>query len=115
MRHRRKGKKFGRERNQRAALMRALATALFTHEKINTTEAKAKALRPYAERLITLGRKDTIHRRRRAAKQLGPITVKKLFSQIGPRFRLRPGGYIRINAMRRRKQDGAKYAHIELV
>lgn len=115
MRHRRKGKIFGRERNQRAALMRALATALFAHGTIKTTKAKARALRPYAERLITLSREDSVHHRRRAAKRLGPAAVKKLFGEIGPRFRSRPGGYIRISTMRRRKQDGAEYANIELV
>jgi large subunit ribosomal protein L17 len=115
MRHRRKGKIFGRERNQRIALMRALATALLTHGKIKTTEVKAKALRSYVEPLISLGRANTLANRRRAGRTLDTETVSKLFADIGPRFRSRPGGYTRIIKAGTRAGDAARLAYIELV
>jgi large subunit ribosomal protein L17 len=97
-------------------MLRNLAESLFEHERIRTTEAKAKALRPYAERLITKAKKGTVHHRRQV---LGDIEnraiVHKLFADIGPRFSERNGGYTRILKLGQRNGDGAPMALIELV
>jgi len=95
--------------------MRNLATSLFVHERIRTTEAKAKELRPFAEKLITLAKRGDLHSRRLAGRHIADgDALHKLFEEIGPRFEGRPGGYTRILKLGARKGDGAELALIEL-
>jgi len=118
MRHRVAHRKLGRTTPHRIALLRNLATALFERERIRTTLPKAKELRPFAERLITLAKRedDRLHARRLAARHIqDPAVVKKLFDTIGSRFATRPGGYTRILRLGPRKGDGAEMAYLELV
>ena len=116
MRHRKGISKLGRTGTHRRAMMRNMATALFEHGRIQTTEAKAKALRPVAERLITLGKRGDLHARRLAARQIQDRDVlKKLFDEIAGRFAERPGGYTRVLKTGNRKGDNAPTALIELV
>ncbi len=118
MRHRVAHRKLGRTTPHRIALLRNLATALFERERIRTTLPKAKELRPFAERLITLAKRDTdrLHARRLAARHVqDPAVVKKLFDTIGARFATRPGGYTRILRLGPRRGDGAEMAYLELV
>lgn len=116
MRHRKKGRKLSRTPAHRRATLRNLATSLFLHERIETTTAKAKELRPYAERLITLARRGDLHARRLAARKIGDRdALGKLFDDIGPRFTERPGGYTRILKLGNRKGDAADMSLIELV
>src|SRR4051812_46575016 len=98
MRHSHKGRSFNRPKNQRTALVRSLARSLIIHEGISTTEAKAKELRPFIEKLISHGRADTVANRRLVASSLGndAAVVKKIFADIAPRYANRPGGYTRI-------------------
>ena len=118
MRHRVAHRKLGRTTPHRRALLRNLATALFDKERIRTTLHKAKELRPFAEQLITLAKREEnrLHARRLAARDLqDPAVVQKLFDTIGPRFATRPGGYTRILRLGPRKGDGAEMAYLELV
>lgn len=116
MRHRKGISKLGRTGTHRRAMMRNMATALFEHGRIETTVAKAKALRPVAERLITLGKRGDLHARRLAARQIQDRDVlKKLFGDIAGRFAERPGGYTRVLKTGNRKGDNAPTALIELV
>jgi large subunit ribosomal protein L17 len=93
-----------------------MATSLFKHERIETTTAKAKELRPFAERLITLAKRGDLHSRRLAARKVSDRAVLgKLFDDLGPRFAERPGGYTRILKLGPRRGDGAEMALIELV
>lgn len=116
MRHRVAGRHLGRDTAHRLSLYRNLVTDLLKYERITTTEAKAKEIRPMAERIITLGRRGDLHARRQAMKFVfDPRVVKKVFDDIGPRMASRPGGYLRITGMEPRKGDGAKMATIELV
>ena len=118
MRHRVAHRKLGRTTPHRTALLRNLATALFERERIRTTLPKAKELRPFAEKLITLAKREDgrLHARRQAARQIqDPAIVKKLFDTIGARFATRPGGYTRILHLGPRKGDGAEMAYLELV
>jgi large subunit ribosomal protein L17 len=118
MRHRVGHRKLGRITPHRMALLRNLTTALFERERIRTTLMKAKELRPYAERLITLARRedDRLHARRLAARALQDRGVmKKLFDDLGARFAGRPGGYTRILRLGPRKGDGAEMAIVELI
>jgi len=116
MRHRVKGRKLGRTAEHRRALLRNLATSLFKHEKVVTTEAKAKALRPYAERMITFARRGDLTARRQVERRIRDRTVAdRLFHEIGPRFAARPGGYTRIVKLGHRPGDGADLARIELL
>lgn len=116
MRHRKAGNRLGRTMSHRRALMRNMASALVVHGKVETTLQKAKALRPVAERLITIGRQDSLAGRRRAAALLmGKEPVQRLFDDVGPRFADRPGGYTRIVKTRHRAGDAAPMAIIELV
>lgn len=116
MRHGKKIRKMGRTASHRRATLRNMATALFQHERIETTTAKAKALRPYAERLITLAKRGDLHARRRAARDIQDREVLgKLFDDLGPRFSERPGGYTRVLKLGTRKGDQAEMALIELV
>src|SRR5438045_589303 len=97
MRHRRAGKKLGRDSAHRKALYSNLACSLIEHGRIKTTEAKAKAVKPYAEQMITLGRRGDLHARRLALSELrSQEIVHKLFADVGPRMADRPGGYSRI-------------------
>jgi len=116
MRHRVHGRKLGRTSPHRRALLRNLCTSLFEYERVTTTIQKAKEVRPIAERLITLGKKETLHARRQAAGFLlkAPV-VKKLFDNIAARFADRPGGYTRIFKLGPRSGDGAELAIIELI
>jgi large subunit ribosomal protein L17 len=118
MRHRVAHRKLGRTTPHRLALLRNLATALFEQERIRTTLAKAKELRPYAERLITLAKRDAdrLHARRLVARDIrDPKVVKKLFDSLGARYATRPGGYTRILKLGQRKGDGAEMAIVELL
>ncbi|MBN1592566.1 MAG: 50S ribosomal protein L17 [Candidatus Coatesbacteria bacterium] len=116
MRHRVSGRKLGRNTAQRKSLLRNLAMELLRHERICTTLAKAKETRRFSERLITLGKKDTLHAKRLAARHISDKAVhKKLFTEIAPRFVERPGGYTRLYKLGPRKGDGADMALIELV
>ncbi len=116
MRHRKKGRKLSRTASHRRATLRNMAQSLFTHGRIETTTAKAKELRPYAERLITLARRGDLHARRLAGAKIGDRAVLgRLFDEIGPRFADRPGGYTRILKLGARKGDAADMSLIELV
>ncbi len=116
MRHRKAGRALGRSMSHRKATMKGLALALFKHNAIETTVAKSKELRMYAEPLITLARKDNVANRRLAFAELRDNTVvKKLFTEIAPAYAERPGGYTRILKMGHRVGDGAPMARIELV
>jgi large subunit ribosomal protein L17 len=116
VRHRNKGRKLSRTHTHRKALLRNLATSLFRHERIETTTAKAKELRPVAERLITLARRGDVHARRLAGRKIQDRDVLgKLFDDIAPRYSERPGGYTRILKLGHRKGDGAEMSLIELV
>jgi len=116
MRHRLADKKLGRNSAQRKALLRSLVTSFLDKERINTTLAKAKALRPVAEKIITLAKKNSLHARRKVLRFVyKKNVVKKLFEDIGPRFTERPGGYTRIIKTGQRAGDGAQLAIIELV
>lgn len=117
MRHHDNIRKFGRVRKVRVALMRSLAHNLILEEKIITTEAKAKSLRPYVEKLITHAKTDSVAKRRLVASRLGNDTMatKKLFDTLGPRFAKCEGGYTRIVRVGVRKGDGAVKAYIGFV
>jgi large subunit ribosomal protein L17 len=118
VRHRRTGRKFGRDASHRKALFSNLAGSLFEHGRIRTTEAKAKELRPIAERLITLARKDPgdVAAQRQAVAYLrNKDAVHRLFHEVAPRFTERPGGYTRIIKLGPRPGDAAPMAYIELV
>jgi large subunit ribosomal protein L17 len=126
MRHRVAGRRLNRSKGHRTALRRALVTELFRIERIRTTEAKAKAIRSQAEKLITLAKRGLVaeetvpergvHARRLASGRLNdPLVVKKLFEELGPRYADRPGGYTRIIKLGPRKGDAAAMAVIELV
>jgi len=116
VRHRKKGRQLGRQTKHRWALFRSLVTSLLDHERIETTEAKAKEIRGFTERMITLGKEGTLPARRRALGFLRSKTVvSKLFSDVAGRFKDRPGGYTRIVKTRRRIGDGGEMVAIELV
>ena len=116
MRHARSGKKLGRDMAHRKALYANLAGAVIEHGRIKTTVTKAKAVKPIAERLITLGRRGDIHARRQAVAFLrSKSVVHKLFAEIGPAYAERPGGYLRITRIGPRPGDAAEMAYLELV
>lgn len=116
MRHRKAGRKLGRSHSHRRAMLRTMASSLLIHGRIETTVEKAKEVRPIVEKLITLGRSDTLAARRRAAAYLrGKEPVSRLFDEVSPRFTDRPGGYTRIVPTRQRAGDAAHMAIIELV
>lgn len=116
MRHRKKGRNLSRSPSHRKATLRNMATSLFRHERITTTTARAKELRPYAERLITLARRGDLHARRLVARRIADREILgKLFDDIGPRYSERPGGYTRILKLGNRQGDAADMALIELV
>ena len=116
MRHRAKHRQLSRTASHRKALLAYMATSLFRHDRIETTEAKAKELRPYAERLITLARRGDLHARRLVERRIKDREVThRLFAELGKRFAARPGGYTRIVKLGHRPGDGADVARIELL
>ena len=116
MRHARSGKKLGRDSAHRKALYSNLAGALITHGRIETTEAKAKAVKPFAEKMITLGTRGDLHAGRLALAELrSNDVVHKLFSDVAPRFAERNGGYTRVIKLGPRQGDAASMALLELV
>jgi large subunit ribosomal protein L17 len=116
MRHRVRGRKLGRTTAHRKALFRNQLTALFTHDRIVTTLAKAKELRPMAERMVTLAGTGTLPARRKVLTMVpDKEVVRRLFEEIAPRFTDRPGGYTRVMRLGRRRGDGAELAIIEFV
>jgi large subunit ribosomal protein L17 len=116
MRHNNRGRALGRTSEHKSALMRNMASSLFRHGRIETTEAKAKELRPYAEKLITLAKKGDLHAKRLAAREIHDREVLvMLFDKIGPSVAERAGGYTRILKTGFRQGDGAETALIELV
>jgi large subunit ribosomal protein L17 len=116
MRHGNKGRALGRTNEHKLALLRNMAMSLFRHGRIETTTAKAKELRPFAEKLITLAKRGDLHSKRLAARDIQDRDVLvRLFHQIGPVFATRPGGYTRILKTGFRQGDGAETSLIELV
>ena len=116
MRHRNAGRKLGRTSAHRRALLRNLVTALLEHEQIETTDAKAKEVRRVAERMITLGKRGSLHARRRALRVVRSREVAgKLFEELAERYRERPGGYTRVLKVRTRVGDAAPLSLVELV
>jgi large subunit ribosomal protein L17 len=117
MRHRKKGRKIGANASHRDAILKGLASQIIQHEKISTTETKAKEVRPVVEHVITLAKRGDLHARRQALATLNGDRelVHKLFSDIGPRFADRDGGYTRILKTGPRQGDAAPMAIIELV
>ena len=116
MRHRAKGRQLSRTSSHKRALLNNMAASLFEHGRVVTTEAKAKELRPFAEKLITLARRGDLHARRLVERRIKDReTLGKLFTEIGPRFAARPGGYTRILKLGHRPGDGADVARIELL
>jgi large subunit ribosomal protein L17 len=116
MKHARSGKKLGRDSAHRKALYSNLAGALIEHGRIKTTEAKAKAVKPFAEQMITLGKRGDLAARRKALSELrSQDVVAQLFSEVAPRFAERPGGYTRIVKLGQRQGDAAEMVYLELV
>jgi large subunit ribosomal protein L17 len=110
-----KGRKLHRERGQRIALLKTLATSLILKEKIKTTEAKAKELSPYIEKKITKAKAGDVTAKRYLARFFSEKAAKKLFAEIAPKYKERNGGYTRVVKLGRRKSDSSKMAIIELV
>lgn len=117
MRHRRKRHKLSRDSAHRRALLSNLSAQVIEHERIRTSEAKAKAARPAVERLITLGKRGDLHARRQALSALGQdkFIVHKLFEEVAPRYEERPGGYTRIVKLGPRRSDSTEMVFLELV
>jgi large subunit ribosomal protein L17 len=115
MKHKKKGRKFGRERDQRRSLMRSMAVNFINKEKIKTTEAKAKELRPFIEKIITKARKNDLASKRQVISKIGLEATKKVFEKISPKYKDRKGGYTRINKLPPREGDASKMAIIEFV
>ena len=117
MRHAKAGKKLGRDSAHRKALYSNLTGALIEHGRIETTEAKAKAVKPFAEKMITLGKRGDLHARRQALSTLGQdkFIVHKLFEEVAPRYADRPGGYTRITKLGPRRSDSTEMVYLELV
>ena len=116
MRHARAGKKLGRDSAHRKALYANLAGSLIEHGRIKTTEAKAKAVKPFAEQMITLGKRGDLAARRQAIAELrSQDVVHQLFADVAPRFAERPGGYTRIVKLGPRQGDAAEMVYLELV
>lgn len=116
MRHNIMGRRLGRSTNHRKALFRNLASELIRHNRIKTTEAKAKSIQAMAEKLITLAKRGDVHARRLAARDIyDPAVLHKLFNEIGPKVQDRAGGYTRIYKLGPRQGDAAQMALIEIV
>ena len=116
MRHKAKGRQLSRTSTHKRAMLKNMVTSLFQHDNVETTVAKAKELRHYAEKLITLARCGDLHARRQVERKVKDRAVQgRLFKEIGPRFASRPGGYTRIVKLGHRLGDGAELARIELL
>ncbi len=115
MKHLKKGRVFGRTTKQRSALIRGLSESLIEHEKLTTTEAKAKSLRPVVEKIITKGKKKDLATTRYLNSFLNKKVVKKVSDILSPRYRSQPGGYTRITKIGPRKSDGSPMAIIEFI
>ena len=116
MRHRKGLKKLGRSSSHRQAMLRNMVTSLLDHERIQTTDAKAKVLRAVAERMITLGKRGDLHARRQALSFIRSKEVTgKLFDELADRYRERPGGYTRVMKLGQRRGDAASMSIIELL
>lgn len=117
MRHHNTNRKFSRKKDVRTAFVRSIARNLILKEAIETTEARAKEIRPFVEKLVTRSKVDSVANRRHIAATLGnaDLETKKLFEDLGPRYKERAGGYLRIIKTRMRKGDGAVMAHISFV
>jgi len=115
MKKRKNSRKLSRKKDQRKALLKSLASALFLKEKIKTTEAKAKELAVFVEKKISRAKIKNIQSQRLLRRYFSSIVVKKLIEEIGPRYKERAGGYTRIIKLGPRKSDGARTAIIELV
>lgn len=116
MRHRKTTKSLGRKKEPREAMLRNLATSIILYEKVKTTKPKAKAVKPLVEKMISLGKNDTLAARRKALKFFYiENPVKKIFEELGPRYKTRPGGYTRTTKLGFRKGDAAEMVQIELV
>jgi large subunit ribosomal protein L17 len=117
MRHAKQRHKLSRDSSHRKALLRNLSRALIQHERIKTSQAKAKAVKPEVEKLITLGKRGDLHARRQALADLGQdkFLVHKLFEEIAPRYGERPGGYTRIVKLGPRRSDSTEMVFLELV
>ncbi|MGB5473080.1 MAG: 50S ribosomal protein L17 [Gammaproteobacteria bacterium] len=116
MRHRKSGRQLNRNSSHRKAMFQNMAVSLLRHEAIRTTLPKAKELRRVAEPFITMAKSDTVHKRRIAFNRLRDReVVSKLFNELGPRYKNRPGGYLRILKMGARTGDSAPMAYVELV
>jgi large subunit ribosomal protein L17 len=116
MRHNKSGRTLGRNSSHRSAMLRNMVTSLLSHEKITTTDARAKELRKLADKMITLGKRGDVHARRQALQIIRERkVVAKLFDMIGPRYKDRPGGYTRIIKLDFRAGDNAPLSQIELV
>jgi len=116
MKHKKSGRKFGRNPAQRKALLRQLAISMILHERLTTTEAKAKELRSVVEKLVTIGREDSEHHRRLVMSKIdNEVATTKLFDIVAPRFEGVPGGYTRISKLGPRRGDAAPMVLIEFV
>lgn len=116
MKHHNRTRKLGRKKDQRNALMKSLACSLIKEEGITTTEAKAKELRPFIEKIVTKGKNDTVASRRLVSSKIGNDTcTKKIFKDIAPKYKETKGGYTRVIKLPLRKGDAAKMARIEFV
>ena len=116
MRHRNAGFKLGRNTSHRRAMLRNLVTSVILMDRVETTITKCKATRPIIEKMITLGKRGTVHARRQAASYLmTPESVDRLFATVAPRYAARQGGYLRITRLGARKGDAAEMAYIELL
>ena len=116
MRHLKSGAKLGRNSSHRKAMFRNLVTSLLDHERVQTTDAKAKEVRKLADKMITLGKRGDLHARRQAAAVIRDNTVtQKLFDELAERYKERPGGYTRIVKLGHRRGDSASISIIELV
>lgn len=115
MKHLRKNRKFGRTADYRKSFIWNLGNSLILKERIKTTEARAKEIRPLVEKVVSKAKIDNLSNRRLLLKTLGVKTVNKLFKELGPRFKERKGGYLRILKLGARKNDGAKTAIIEFI
>ena len=116
MRHRKKTKTLDRKKGSREAMLRNWTASVILYEKVKTTKAKARAVKPLVEKMITLGKKDTLASRRKALRFFHiENPVKKIFEDLGPRYKSRPGGYTRITKLGFRQGDAAEIVQIELI
>ena len=115
MRHHNQNRKFSRVRKVRKALLNGLARSLVLHQKIETTEAKAKELQPFVDKLVTKGKTNTVASRRLVSTKIGPKATGEIFSKIAEKYEKRNGGYTRVTKLSRRLSDGSKMAIIEFV